>query len=78
MFVIDARACIDCGACVTECPVTAIHPHDELPAGGAPYAAVNAAYPRGLDAVRMQLQLIGIPLDPRVDPAYFPPSELAG
>jgi ferredoxin len=78
MFVIDARACIDCGACVTECPVHAIHPHDDLPDGGAPFVAVNAAYSAGLGAVRIQLEQLRIPLDGRVDPAYFPPSELAG
>jgi ferredoxin len=78
MFVIDAGACIDCGACVTECPVQAIHPHDDLPDGAAPFAAVNAAYSAGVSAVRIQLKQLGIPLDGGVDPAYFSPSELAG
>ena len=31
-FYIDARTCIDCGACVPECPFAAIYPEDEVPA----------------------------------------------
>jgi len=30
-FYIDARTCIDCGACVPECPFSAIYPEDEVP-----------------------------------------------
>ncbi len=31
-FYIDASTCIDCGACVPECPFHAIFPADEVPA----------------------------------------------
>lgn len=31
-FYIDARTCIDCGACALECPFAAIYPEDEVPA----------------------------------------------
>jgi ferredoxin len=31
MLVIDPDTCIDCELCVTECPVHAIYPEDELP-----------------------------------------------
>jgi ferredoxin len=31
-FYINPSACIDCGACVPECPFHAIFPSDELPA----------------------------------------------
>jgi ferredoxin len=31
-FYIDPDACIDCGACVMECPFDAIFPQDEVPA----------------------------------------------
>jgi NAD-dependent dihydropyrimidine dehydrogenase PreA subunit len=31
-FYIDAHTCIDCGACVPECPFAAIFPEDEVPA----------------------------------------------
>jgi ferredoxin len=30
MLVIHPDECIDCGACVDECPVDAIHPDDEV------------------------------------------------
>jgi ferredoxin len=30
-FYIDADTCIDCGACVPECPYAAIFPQDEIP-----------------------------------------------
>jgi ferredoxin len=31
-FYIDSSSCIDCGACVPECPFHAIFPEDEVPA----------------------------------------------
>jgi ferredoxin len=31
-YYIDASTCIDCGACVPECPFHAIFPADEVPA----------------------------------------------
>jgi ferredoxin len=31
-FYIDPDVCIDCGACVPECPFAAIFPEDEVPA----------------------------------------------
>jgi len=31
-FFIDPNTCIDCGACVPECPFEAIFPQDEIPA----------------------------------------------
>jgi ferredoxin len=31
-FYIDPSTCIDCGACVPECPYSAIFPADEVPA----------------------------------------------
>ena len=30
-FYIDLGTCIDCGACVPECPFSAIYPEDEVP-----------------------------------------------
>lgn len=30
-YYIDASSCIDCGACVPECPFHAIYPEDEVP-----------------------------------------------
>jgi len=31
LFYIDPDTCIDCGACVPECPYSAIFPEDEVP-----------------------------------------------
>ncbi|EME67309.1 ferredoxin domain oxidoreductase [Rhodococcus ruber BKS 20-38] len=44
MLHIDPEACIDCGACVEECPVSAIKPEDELTVEEEPYRELNADY----------------------------------
>jgi len=43
---IDPDVCIDCGACVPECPVEAIFMDDELPEEFRAFLEVNAAYYR--------------------------------
>lgn len=40
-LVIDPEECIDCGACVDECPVQAIYPEGELPSKWHEYKALN-------------------------------------
>ena len=40
-YYIDADTCIDCGACVPECPWAAIFPEDEVPAA---YKAKGGEY----------------------------------
>jgi ferredoxin len=42
MLYIDPDECIDCGACVPECPVEAIYPEDELPENKQEWIAINA------------------------------------
>ena len=42
-FVIDPDECIDCGACVSACPVGAIFHEDDLPGTGLS-AAYNLAF----------------------------------
>ena len=42
MLYIDPDECIDCGACVPECPVEAIYPEDELPDGKKEWTVINA------------------------------------
>jgi NAD-dependent dihydropyrimidine dehydrogenase PreA subunit len=44
---IDPNVCIDCGACVPECPVEAIFMDDELPDEFKEYAQINADYYKG-------------------------------
>jgi NAD-dependent dihydropyrimidine dehydrogenase PreA subunit len=41
---IDPVECIDCGACVPVCPVSAIFAADDLPEKWASYTEKNAAY----------------------------------
>ena len=41
---IDPVACIDCGACVSVCPVSAIFPVGDLPEKWKHYAEINAKY----------------------------------
>jgi ferredoxin len=44
MLVIDPDECIDCGACVDECPVTAIFPEEDLPDKWQHYLELNTKY----------------------------------
>ncbi len=44
MLYIDPVECIDCGACVPVCPVTAIFALDDLPEKWKSYAERNAKY----------------------------------
>ena len=39
---IDPETCIDCGACVPECPVTAIFPNEVVPENWREYIDMNA------------------------------------
>ena len=39
---IDPAECIDCGACVPVCPVSAIFTLDDLPGKWAEYVQINA------------------------------------
>jgi ferredoxin len=41
-LVIDPESCIDCTLCVAECPVGAIYPEDDVPAGQEQFLAINA------------------------------------
>ena len=42
--VIDPAECIDCGACIEECPTHAIFPEQEVPEKWREYVALNAHY----------------------------------
>ena len=44
MLYIDPVACVDCGACVSACPVGAIAPITRLAAEQLPFVAINAAH----------------------------------
>jgi ferredoxin len=40
-FYVDPQSCIDCGACVPECPFSAIFPADEVPTA---YRAIGGEF----------------------------------
>jgi ferredoxin len=42
MLYIDPEACIDCGACVSECPVEAIFRDTDVPRAWQQFVALNA------------------------------------
>jgi ferredoxin len=42
MLYIDPEVCIDCGACIPECPVQAIFEEPDLPEDKAEWIAINA------------------------------------
>ena len=42
-LVIDPDECIDCTLCEPECPVSAIFPEEDVPAGQEAFAALNVA-----------------------------------
>lgn len=46
-LVIDPEECIDCGACVPECPVEAIFEEDDVPAKWTDYIELNATLAAG-------------------------------
>ena len=48
MLYIDPDPCIDCEACVAECPVSAIFHESNVPAAWASYVALNAERARAL------------------------------
>ena len=44
MLVIDPNECIDCGACIDECPVSAIYPEEDLPEKWRHFRQLNEEY----------------------------------
>jgi len=59
MLYIDPDVCIDCGACVPECPVEAIFEEGLLPAELGGWLAVNAEKAKSLPVVNQQSQPLG-------------------
>jgi len=41
MLLINAEVCVDCGACIYECPVDAIYPEEDVPASERTYTKFN-------------------------------------
>jgi NAD-dependent dihydropyrimidine dehydrogenase PreA subunit len=60
MLAIHPGECIDCGACIPECPVDAIVSDADVPASEQPFVEINAAITYGADAVDAAVaQLVG-------------------
>jgi ferredoxin len=51
MLYIDPDECIDCGACVPECPVEAIFDETQLPEDQSDWLQINADRAKGLPVV---------------------------
>ena len=54
MLYIDPAECIDCGACVPECPVEAIYDETQVPENQKHWTAVNAERSLALPVINAQ------------------------
>ena len=55
MLYIDPNECIDCGACVPECPVEAIFDETQVPDAQKQWIKVNADKAAGLPVINTKL-----------------------
>lgn len=51
MLVIDPEVCIDCGACIPECPVQAIYAEDDVPEKWKSFSQLNREKAKGLPVI---------------------------
>lgn len=54
MLYIDPDVCIDCGACIPECPVDAIYEQGTLPIEEEPWLGINAERSKLLPVVNVR------------------------
>ena len=57
-LTIDPDECIDCGACVPECPVEAIYDETQLPDDQKAWQQVNADRAKGLPVVNEKTEAL--------------------
>ncbi len=57
-LVIDPEVCIDCMACVAECPVAAIYADSDVPAGQRKFLALNAELARDWPLIAKKRQAL--------------------
>ncbi|MBN9392531.1 MAG: ferredoxin family protein [Chloroflexi bacterium] len=50
--------CIDCGACLEACPVTAIFEEERVPASSAKFIEINRLYFRDKEAARAEVNAL--------------------
>jgi len=55
MLYIDPAECIDCGACVPECPVEAIYDETQVPENQKHWTAINAERSLALPVINVQV-----------------------
>ncbi|MDQ6646341.1 MAG: ferredoxin family protein [Pseudomonadota bacterium] len=53
-LAIDPDECIDCTLCEPECPINAIYPEDDVPAGQEDFVALNAELAKGWPVITEQ------------------------
>ena len=51
MLVIDPEVCIDCGACIPECPVQAIYVEEDVPEKWKSYIEINTEKSKDLPVI---------------------------
>ncbi len=51
MLVIDPEVCIDCGACIPECPVQAIYVEEDVPDQWKNYIEINTEKSKDLPVI---------------------------
>ncbi|MGH8234041.1 MAG: ferredoxin FdxA [Rhodanobacteraceae bacterium] len=55
-LAIDPDVCIDCTLCVAECPVNAIFPEMDVPAGQEQFLEINAELAKGWPVIASKIQ----------------------
>jgi ferredoxin len=53
-LVIDPDECIDCTLCEPECPVKAIYPEDDVPAGQEEFVKLNAELAKNWPSITLR------------------------
>jgi ferredoxin len=56
MLYIDPDTCIDCSACIPECPVQAIYEGDDIPEDQEKWIEINAEKAPGLPVCEEQME----------------------
>jgi len=78
MLYIDPVACVDCGACVSACPVGAIAPDTKLESNQLPFIELNAAfYPKRENKLPPTSKLAPVIAAPYIEPRAGGPLTVA-